>query len=214
MEDDRSWGYRHSPLDIVEPLLSGVIEANRDHGRTISLGRHFLNYDYARPLRSQVVERVLALLSHSDAAVAVRAARLVDDMVRMPMGLGSQSPSGELRSRYDAEFADTLERLHGLVASGGLAPAAVITIVQGIEWHARFNEGLLAEAARAVLGAVPTTLDFRLRASMVDGAQRAFRGQLDYEEWSTENLWLHDLVGELKREGNSPVACSSGSGRP
>jgi transcriptional regulator with XRE-family HTH domain len=204
--DDNAWGHHYSPLDILEPLLSGVVEVNRDHGRSFSLGRYFLDYDYALPLRSRVIDCVLSLLSHSDSSVAVRAARLLDDILRMPMGIGSQGPDEKLRAKYNAEFASTLEKLRERVASGGLAAATMITAVQGIEWHARFNEGRLSLAARAVFDALPETLAFRLRAAMVDGAQRAFRGQLDYEEWSTDNPWLDDLVAELRRTFGTPGA--------
>lgn len=206
MDEGRSWGHRYSPLDVLEPLLSGVIEANRDHGRTISLGRYFLNYEFAQPLRSKVVDCVLKLLEHEDTSVAVRAARLVDDMVRMPMGMGSQSPDEALRRKYDREFAGTLRRLHEAVGSGRLAAATVITVVQGIEWHARFNKGPVAKASKAVLGAVPATLHFRLCAAMVDGAQRAFRGQLEYDGWSNDNPWLDGLVAELRQEFDTPAA--------
>jgi len=206
VDEGRSWGHRYSPLDILEPLLSGVVEANRDYGRTISLGRYFVNYDFAQALRSKVVDCVLALLKHEDASVAVRAARLVDDMVRMPMGMGSQSPDEDLRRKYEREFAGTLRRLHDTAGSGRLAAATVITVVQGVEWHARFNKGPVARAAKAVLGAVPATLDFRLCAAMVDGAQRAFRGQLEYDGWSNDNPWLDGLVAELRQEFDMPAA--------
>jgi transcriptional regulator with XRE-family HTH domain len=209
MADDKAWRHHYSPLDILEPLLSGVVESNRSHGRSISIGRYFLKYDYAVGLRSRVINCVMSLLSHPDDSVAVRAARLLGDMVRMPMGLGGQSPDGGLRERYNSEFALTLERLRERVASGQLAAATMITAVQGIEWHARFNEGPLSVAARAVFDALPDTLAFRLRAAMVDGAQRGFRGQLDYEEWSTDNPWLDDLVAELRRTFGTPQAVLS-----
>lgn len=203
---DGAWRHHYSPLDILEPLLSGVVEANRYHGRSFSIGRLFLDYDYALPLRSRVVETVMALLSHPTDSVAVRAARLIDDMVRLPMGMGSQAPSEALRARYDAEFVGTLKRLRERIASGELAAATMITAVQCIGWHAQYNEGKLNRAARAVFAALPGDLGFRLRAAMVDGAQRAFRGQLDYDEWSPDNPWLDALVGELRDTFNSPSA--------
>lgn len=201
-----AWKHHYSPLDILAPLLSGVVEANRDHGRSISLSRLFLSYDFAWPLRSRVINSVIELLSHPDSAVAVRAGNLVSDTIRLPMGFGSQAPEAGLRRKYDAEFATTMARLQERVASGALANATLITIAQAVEWHARYMKGNLRKASRAILAALPDTLEFRLRAALVEGAQRAFRGQVDFDEWSPENPWLDALVLELKRTYGSADA--------
>ena len=204
--EHKDWGYHYSPLDILEPLLSGVVEANRDHGRSMSFGRYFLGYDYAWPLRSRVLDVVIDLLGYPDPAVAVRAASLVDDILRLPMGLGSQVPPDSLRARYQREFARTMTRLRERVVAGDLASATMITVARGVEWHARYNRGRLLSGARALLDALPSTLDFRLRAALVEGAQRAFRGQTEYDEWSDDNPWLDALVIELKTARGTPDA--------
>src|SRR3569623_271635 len=92
------------------------------------------------------------------------------------------------------------------VVAGDLASATMITVARGVEWHARYNRGRLLSGARALLDALPSTLDFRLRAALVEGAQRAFRGQTEYDEWSDDDPWLDALVIELKTARGTPDA--------
>lgn len=201
---DASWRHHYSPLDILHPLLSGVVEANRDNGRTFTLGRYFLDYDHARPLRSKVVDLVLSLLTHPNTAIAVRAARLIDELVRMPYGLGSDTPGDNLRGRYEAEFADTFARLREMIASGRLAAATIIVAIQGIFWYTQYGIGPLRKAARTVLAAVPDTPELRLQAALVDGAQRIFDHDTDYEAWSLDNPWLTGVATELRQVHGHP----------
>ena len=93
-----------------------------------------------------------------------------------------------------------MARLRDVVASGSLAPATLIMVAKGVAWHARYDRGTLRKRAEEILRAFPSDLNFRLRAALVEGGQRALPGQAEHDEWSPENPWLEAVVGELKRE--------------
>lgn len=179
MDDDRSWEGAHTPLSIVAPLLKGTIDQSRASSRTITLSSAFVIYDYAKALRLSVISRIIALLKHRRPRVSALAGRYLHDALRMPYGFGSMSPAKDLADRYDEEFAMTIDAVTDVMVRGGLAPTAMLAVAGSVSWHARYGLGKPAEAARRLLKLLPSDLDFRLRAAMVDRARFAFLAQAD-----------------------------------
>ena len=186
MDDSREWRHAQTPLAIVAPLLKGTIDRSRSAGRTITLSSAFVSYDYALPLRKAVVDRILALLEHPTPRIATTAARYLNDALRMPYGIGGMSPPEELRRSYEREFVATIDAAAALIAKGQLAAATMLAIASAVSWHADHGKGEPGAAADRLLSKLPTNLDFRLRAAMIDRARFAFRGQLASDEWEDD----------------------------
>lgn len=205
MDDDRAWDGPQTPLAIVAPILKGTIDQSHSSGRTITLSTAFVNYDYARPLRARIIDKILALLEHPKPRVAATAARYLHEALHMPYGIGGASPDGEMRAQYDREFTATIDRVADAMKRGVLATTTVLAAAESVSWHADYGKGLPGDAASRMLAALPTDLDFRLRAAMVDRARFAFRGQTDALEWEDQvDTWLQRLADELLARWQEP----------
>lgn len=205
MDDDWAWDGAHTPLSIVASLLKGTIDKSRASGRAIMLSSAFVIYEYALPLRQAVISRIIGLLEHPKPPVAAIAGRYLHDALRMPYGIGGMSPPEHMRDQYNAEFIATIDSVAAILDRGGLTATTMLAIADTVSWHAHYGGGEPGEAAERFLKRLPTDLNFRLRAAMVDRARFAFRGQVDREaEEGDVEKWLPALADELRTAWPNP----------
>jgi transcriptional regulator with XRE-family HTH domain len=206
MDEDRNWEGRHTPLEIVAPILKGTIDRTRAKGRSIMLSSAFVNYEYAVDLRSAVIDRIVSLLENPNPRVAAIAASFLHNAVQMPYGLGSSSPPEDIRDQYDREFAETIGRVSAAAAGGKLTSTTLLAIADAVGWHAEYGAGRAGEVAQSLLDQLPADLDFRLRAAMVDRARFAFRGQVQKDDWDGDvEKWLPELASEVSAAWPDPA---------
>lgn len=207
MDDPSAFDGPHTPLDFVKPLLSGTIERTRSRGRTITLSSMFVRYEFAEPLRTAVIGRLLALLEHPVPRVAAIAASAIEQAVRHPYGFGGAAPDANTQARYDREFAATISSAAKLAAKGALAPTTLLRLANAVHWHAEFGRGRPHSAARKLIRELPNSLDFRLRAAMADQARFAFGEEVEGEDWHDKlPERLQALAEEIKQVWPDPAA--------
>jgi transcriptional regulator with XRE-family HTH domain len=206
-DDESAWNYAYSPLDVVGAVLSGEGISTTSKGRHIQMSTFFIDFDVVAPLRQRLIERILSLLTSPNLTVAHRAAKFLDNALRAPMGLMGAAVRPDVRDRYLAEFEQTLNRLAALVTSARLYPAVMIAVARSVAWHAQYGSGRTAGAARAVMDALPTDLEFRTRAALADGWGQVFMGRSRPNRWEGDlEAWMAALGRELRTTHTDPEA--------
>ena len=80
--DPRLGSYRHSPLDVLEPLVATDGRDTEARGRTFRITPFAIKPDAVRPLRDRSIDTAISLLNHPHLRVGVRAARFLRAALR------------------------------------------------------------------------------------------------------------------------------------
>jgi transcriptional regulator with XRE-family HTH domain len=197
-DNDASWGGRHTPLDILKPLLSSEGTNNSSTGRSVILAPYFINYEVVRHLRIAVIDKVVALLRHKNVAIARLAGGCLESAIRYPFNIMGSEPLKELRDALSKEFAETLGRVRDTIKFG-VHPMVALAIARSVSWHANYGPGKPAKIARDILENLPNDLEFRLLAALVDGWGQIFVERKNSDRWQSDlNDWLAGVVSELE----------------
>lgn len=197
MSDPKNWEGRHSPLELLRPLLKGDGEDSTSDGRSITFMPFFVSYGVVEPLRSRIIDKLLELVRHPRLAVARGAATFLENALHNPLGSFGIEASDELREIYAAEFEGTLARIDEIM-SQGLPPVVALAMARSVSWHARYGDGRPADQAAVILANMPTDLEFRLIAVLADGFGQVFIEREDVEQWEEKlQAWLKETVALL-----------------
>lgn len=180
---DRSdvWDGAYTPIDLLEPFLATEGFRNRSTGRGITFAPYELNYDYVRPWRARVIDKLFDLLRRPERRISRLAALAFQNVLRAPIGLFGSLPSEDGLQAYDREMIDTMGRLAQILADG-LEPIPALGVAASVSWHADHGDATRA-AAQAVLDALPRTLEFRTYAALADGFGNLFLDRADSRKW-------------------------------
>jgi transcriptional regulator with XRE-family HTH domain len=197
LDEPGAWDSVYSPLDILEPLLSGQGLTTSSTARAISLSPFFVDHKVVGSLRERLIDRAIALLFDPHPRTARRAAIFLNNALREPHEMMTSVAPDDLRADYRAEIAATIAKLGGAVRGGKLAAPTLIGLVRSMGWHAEFDEGVLGDAVREIFDDLPADLGFRLHACLADGADWSFLGQIPFAEWEEDKEWHAEAVAAL-----------------
>ncbi|MEU8004177.1 hypothetical protein AB0B66_23725 [Catellatospora sp. NPDC049111] len=158
-----------SPLDFLHPLLATEVTEEESDGVRLILKQFQVDRVAVSPLRREVVDLVLDQLGSPDRWEAARAAETLEKVLRYPHGYYGHTVSVERRDDWTPDFLETLGRLRDLIAIGPIDPVVAIVVRQSLKWHARHAPGATKPAARAVLDALPETIDDEIAIALHDG---------------------------------------------
>lgn len=197
LDEPSAWESIYSPLDILEPLLSGQGMTTHSTGRAFSLNPFFVDHAVVAALRERVIDSAIALLTNDNPRTARRAAVFLNNAVRAPYGMMNTVAPDELDRAYQREFAGTIAKIGRLVDHGNLEPWALIGLIRSLSWHAQFDEGTLGDAVRDIFAALPDSIDFQLYGALSDGAEWNFTGQIAYNDWEEDKNWQEAFAEKL-----------------
>jgi transcriptional regulator with XRE-family HTH domain len=198
LADPQAFGGAFTPFDFLEAILSGEGHTTSSTGRTLTMKAFKVRYEAVAALRAQVIDAAIALLQGVSTKAAVRAATFLEHALRYPMSILGLQITDEDRGVYTGEFLKTVATLKKLVKRGTLDPTVVIAIAHTISWHANYGPSETARAARAIMKALPTNLEFRVLAGLADGFGRIFIGHFEANTWQTRlNDWIATLATDL-----------------
>ncbi len=197
-DNEVNWGGIHTPLDILEPLLSTEgfnVSGNR---RGVNYTPYHIIYEAVRPLRAAVIDKIFALLQHKNVAIARLAGKHLKSAMRHPMGMMGGSIPKSLHDALSQEFVQTLERLLDTI-NRGVHPLVALAIARSVSWHANFGTAEPARLARQIFENLPTDIEFRLLAALVDGWGHIFVEREDSSRWQSDlDEWLSEVASDLK----------------
>jgi transcriptional regulator with XRE-family HTH domain len=213
LDQSEAWTGNYTPFDVLEPLLKGEGTETESRGRSITIGSFLVDYDRVAHLRAQVIDRAFDLLGIENPRIACLAAAFLGHALRKPMGMMGTTPGEETLKRYEAEFSRTIARISDLICCGRLAPTTVIRLIRSLNWYAVYHKQGLGDQVRSVFANLPSDLDFRFRAALVNESGYEFVGQLRYSDWnpdmSTGIHWLGGLLDEiLAAYSDRPSLCA------
>jgi transcriptional regulator with XRE-family HTH domain len=197
-DEEANWGGAYSPLDVLKPLLSPEGTNTTSTGRAFNMSAYYINYEVVRPLRSAVIDKIIALLRHDNLTVACKAGAFLSSAIQYPHGLLGSAPPKSLRADLSKEFVETLHRVKDTM-NRGIDPMVALAIAKSVSWHANFGDGKPAEVARKILDSLPGSIEFRLLTTLVDGWGRTFVERTDSKRWQSDlNDWLDQVASDLR----------------
>lgn len=203
--------YRHSPLDVLEPLVATDARDTEVRGRTLRITPFGINPDAVRALRDRSIDTAISLLIHSHLRVGVRAARFLHAALRTPTRQFSREPTSHELSSWAVEFCRVLDRLGDFLRHNTIDPIVGEEIRRAVRWHARSDEET-RDPAQTVLSLLEARgLSARLTRVLANGWADEHRDldqlDLDYEEFMSKRLEIERWVArDLKREVADQVA--------
>jgi len=159
--------YGHSPFDVIEHLLAKTGLDPVGDGRQITYGHIQVNPEVTRNLRRKIIGLALRSLVTAHPKVAVRAARLLDEGLRDPIGFFGRQVGPDEKQRWEQE---QLEILDGLLQAVGKItdPLVRLHVRDDVRWSARNgHSAAIRDAARAVWDAIDDDSELRLTRALI-----------------------------------------------
>lgn len=158
--------HKHSPLDVLDPLLAKEAEAQRPEGYGVVLQSFPVNFEITKPIR----EKALVLLSkctrHPSIKVILRALRSLFDFLNPPRSLYGRIVSRDEVNRWLPEQMKALKIIDNLVR-GTKDPIVHLQVASNLQWYAkRSDQKDLAEKAKSIIEAIPNSFDLRIHRAI------------------------------------------------
>ena len=216
-----SWTSAYTPLDFLVGILATEGHTTTTKGASLVFEPFFARPEAVYALREKVIDSGIALLTHDDISIAVKAAKLIESALRYPMGLFGASASDEARDQWSTEFAETLTKLKALADSGTLSDIVHIEIAKDVAWLAHYGPEELRGLAQAIISTLSESLDARLTLALMSGwmqinlsdnlagSEQSRQQKLDAltKELLTKSSAPHELLALLDRKLNA-IACA------
>ena len=201
--------YRHSPLDVLEPLVATDSRDTETRGLTVRIRPFVINPDAVRPLRNRSINTAISLLAHPSLRVGVRAARFLYRALRYPSSQFGREPTSGERSSWTDVFCDEFEQLATFLEENRVDPIVGEEVRQAVRWHATYGDDTKepADSVLAVLGGgLCGQLTRALAYGWADEHPGLDRQGLDYHEVQAEWRSIQRrLVQRLRHEAGDPV---------
>jgi len=169
--------HRHSPIELLEPLLAREGISSFARGHQIRLGRFIVPVERTMELRRRVRAHLERLTLAPELAVSVRALRALTEATHEPHGAFGEGPPKAERDGWLPEQLEILDQLERISAAAR-DPLLHVNLISDIRWH---REGSTWKTVRKrvadLLASIPDTPDFRLTGALVN-------------QWDVE--WLPD----------------------
>lgn len=223
--DDANLRQRHSPLDALAGALETEGHETRYEKHTIYFEPYFLSPEAVAPIRQKLIDKALQLITHEDAAIAVKAARFLSSALHYPRGQYGATTSEELIADWLKEFAQTLKAMELVLKSGQVHALAHWELLKPLGYLTQHKGEKAAVIAARILKNKPKTVAFQTLTTLVDGHGHALwtpNYQQQEKDWqdhlqslTAALLAQHpdaaDLLGYLEEQLAEIQRCLSGN---
>jgi transcriptional regulator with XRE-family HTH domain len=168
LADERVGDLRHSPFDVLEPLLATEGHDHTSDGLSISLRPFTINAEVVRGLRDRVTGLALLEARSAHPRRAVRATQTIGAGLHYP-GLFGQNVSQQEREKWAGIFVDTIRQLDDLAGDTALDPVVAVALRHALYWHARYSSSETRDAARQILDLISDSTVHELALTLHDG---------------------------------------------
>ncbi len=158
--------HKHSPLDVLDPLLAKEGESERTEGYSVVLQSFPVNFQITKPIR----EKALVLLSkctrHPSIKVILRALRSLFDFLNPPRSLYRRIVSRDEVNRWLPEQMKALRIIDDLVRRTK-DPIVHLQVASDLQWLIkRSDQKDLAGKAKSIIEAIPNSFDLRIHRAI------------------------------------------------
>ncbi len=179
--EDANLRQRHTPLDALASVLETEGHETRYEKHTVYVEPYFLSPAAVAPIRKKLIDKALQLITHEDAAIAVKAARFLALALHNPRGLYGAKTWEKLIAEWFEEFAQTLKAMELVLKSGRVHALAHWELLKPLGYLSQHKGEKAAVIALRILKNKPKTVAFQTLTTLVDGHGHALWAP-DYEQ--------------------------------
>lgn len=172
LDDPNAWAGSYTPYDVLQGILQTEGHTTSSNGREISFGPFQVKQAAVKELRQLVIGAAISRLNHSNIKIAIYSAAALHHALRYPMGQFGSQVSDEEYGQWTKEFVDTLKNIKDKVANSEINSLVWLELQNAISWHSRYSKTKTKLAAKKIMELVPSTIDYRLTRSLMDGYGR------------------------------------------
>ena len=158
-----------SPFDVLEPMLATEGSEDTSDGYAIRFRPFSINPDVVAPYRKRIIALALKELASPEVWRATRALKAIEASLHLPMGLFGRQVTGDERQKWVPIFVRTLDSLRDALSTMPIEPVVAVAVRQSLHWHLEYSDIGTRDAAQAVIGAIPDSIEIRTATALFDG---------------------------------------------
>lgn len=193
LETDRLEEGGPSPFDVLEPMLATEGSEDSSDGSAIRFTPYLINPEVVLPCRNRILALALKELASPEIWRATRALKAIEASLRLPMGMFGRHVTGDERQKWVPLFVETLDSLRDTLSTMSVDPVIAVAVRQSLHWHLEYSDIGTRDAANAVIGGIPDSIEIRTGTALFDGWGHLSKGR-------TTDLKLLDSKQEAQRE--------------
>ena len=187
--------HKHSPLDVLDPLLAKEGYSQKSQGLSISLRPFAISFGNTKQIREKAISLLSDCARSQSTTAVLRALKSLIDTLRPPHGLLGRVVSDDEIKQWLPEQMRVLEVI-GNTIENTKNPIVHIQVASDLRWHAKRNtQRVIAEKADSIIRAIPDIFDLRITRAVWNRYDR---------DWDAEDYDKHqERVSEaIKRVAN------------
>jgi len=163
LERPTSLNGAHTPFSILEGALNSEMESSTFSGRTLTISRYRLPFDFAKDVRNEVTDALLRYMREAPPRRAYLAAKLMAQALHGPRSGDSQD------GLWKQSHVRLLKQLRALCDQVALPAVVLVRLVKSSRWHADYGWEETAIEARAIAQQLERDLRTQLVRMLMDG---------------------------------------------
>jgi len=153
--------HRHSPLDLLDPLLAKEGDSARSRGHGIIFKPFAVSFENTRGLRKKAISLLSSCLEFDSTKVILRGLKSLANTLNPPHGRFGRIVSDDEIAQWLTEQITALEAIESLTKITG-EPIIHLQIASELKWHAKRNrQKEVREKANKILESIPDSFDLR-----------------------------------------------------
>lgn len=197
LEKENSWNQKYTPFDILAEFLRTDGYSTQVNEKTITFKPFLISFQAVAPIRSQIIEKAILLLSHPNIKIGVKAAHLLQESLRYPARLFNREVPNNVNDTWTEEFISTLKKIHTAIIINEINFVVLTQIIHSISWHAVYANEKTKSLANEIINSLPTCLAFRTTRIIIDGLYHVFKQNLQLDDY--DKVELEQITKELIR---------------
>lgn len=198
LKDSSSHDHFHSPLDIIDPMLTKTGYSIHSEGYQIARRPFVLKFESIKSIRQRAISLIGRCLYSTNLRMSLRALKSLEDALREPLPLFNMKISYEDREQWRPEQLEILALMADL-AQRSTEPVILIRIREVLWVHcSQVPSDEVRHKADAIVSALPDSFELRLTQELMPPYD------LDvwrpYEERRNDNPTSHrEKIGQMRR---------------
>lgn len=154
--------HKHSPLDVLDPLLAKEGQSVRERGHGIVFKPFAVSFENTKGIRNRAVTLLSDCLKSDSTKTILRALNSLTNTLNSPHGLFGRVISDEEIAQWLPEQINILEAIENLTKRTK-DPIIHLQISSDLNWHAKRNSQQdVREKAGKILESIPATFEVRV----------------------------------------------------
>ena len=166
---DRSSHYHvHSPLDIIDPMLTKTGYSTHSTGHSFVFRPFALKEENIKSIRDRAISLVVRCFASEDLKVSLRGLKSIENALREPIPTFELKILDEDRAQWRPEQLEILEHVARLV-QGSTEPLVHLHVSEALWWHRNHGPNdEVRDKSNAIVSSIPDSFELRLTQELAD----------------------------------------------